>query len=153
MSLALLATLSIGMALSIIALLVAGFARPRNTGMRSPRIGALTCTLFLLAAFCVQELAEGALSASHPDGLAAVFGHGGVIVFPLALVLGFVVSLLVHGLGLAEFRVAGSLTRRYLMPVSAPHRGYLDPDVQRLAGLGLVFGFACRPPPSLPSPG
>jgi hypothetical protein len=153
MSLALVTTLSIGMALSVIALVVAGFARPRNSNARAPRIGPFTCALFILAAFCSQELAEGALSASHPDGLAAVFGHGGAIVFPLAVVLGFLVSLLVHGLGVAEFRAAGSLTRRQLMPVSAPHRGYLDPDVQRLAGLGLVFGFACRPPPSPTSPG
>jgi hypothetical protein len=153
MSLALLTTLSIGMAISIIALLVAGFTRPRNTGTAGPRIGALACALVLLAAFCMQELAEGALSKSHPDGFAAVFGHGGVIVFPLALVLGFLVSLLVRGLGLAEYHLAGSLASRRLTPVSAPHQGYLDPEVKRLAGLGLVFGFACRPPPSLTSPG
>jgi hypothetical protein len=153
MSLALLTTLSIGMAISIIALLVAGIARPRNSGTRGPRVGPLRCALFLLAAFCAQELAEGALSASHPDGFAAVFGHGGVIVFPMAVVLGFLVSLLVHGLGRVEFHLVGSLARRRFTPVSAPHQGYLDADVQRLAGLGLVFGFACRPPPSLTSPG
>jgi hypothetical protein len=148
MSLAMLTTLSVGVALSIIALLVAGFARPPNAGARGPRVGALTCALFLLAAFCAQELAEGALFASHPAGLAAVFGHGGVIVFPLAVVLGFLVSLLVHGFGVAEFHIAGSFVRRRVAPVTAPHMDYLDPNVQRTAGLGLVFGFACRPPPS-----
>jgi hypothetical protein len=152
MSLALLTTLSIGVALSIIALLVAGFARPRDT-TRGPRIGPFMCTLFLLAAFSAQELVEGALSANHPAGLEAVFGHGGVIVFPLAAALGFLISLLVQGLGVAELHLARRLTTFRVTSVKAPHRGYLAPDVRRLAELGLVFGFARRPPPSPSGPG
>jgi hypothetical protein len=152
MSLALLTTLSIGVALSIIALLVAGVARPRDSGTRGPRVGPLTCALLILAAFCAQEFTEGAVLAGHPGGPAAIFGHGGVIVFPLAVVLGFLVSLLLHGLGVTEFRIAGAVARRRVMPVSSPRRGYLDPHVQRHAALGLVFGFACRPPPSLNRP-
>ena len=70
---------------------------------------------------------------------------------PLAVVLGCLVSLLVEALGTAEERVAGSLTPRRLVGVSSPHRLYLEPDVEVLAGLGLVFGFARRPPPSLPT--
>jgi hypothetical protein len=151
MSLALPISLLIAVALAVVTLLLAAFARPRQAKAcgGDPRIGALRYASLLLVAFCAQELGEGALSASHPDGLQALLGHGGAIVLPLAVVLGCLVSLLVEALGAAEVRIAGSLARRCLAPVSSPHSGYLQPDIERLAGLGLVFGFACRPPPSL----
>jgi hypothetical protein len=151
MSLALPITLSIAVALAAIALLLAAFARPRRTPARAsdPRRRALRYALALLGAFCAQELVEGVLYASHPGGLEALLGHGGAAVPPMAVVQGCLISLLVEALGTAEERVAGCLCFRRLAPVSSPHLCYLEPDVERLAGLGLVFGFACRPPPSL----
>jgi hypothetical protein len=154
MGLALLVTLSLGMLLSIISLTLAALARPRNAtaGTSRPGIGPVGCALAVLAAFCAQELAEGALIGDHPAGIQAILGHGGVIVFPLAALLGVAISLLIEGLGVAELRVAGCLTSRRLRDLTSPGRTYPEPDVDPLAVCALVFGFACRPPPLLNTP-
>jgi hypothetical protein len=144
-------TLSIAVALAVCTVLLAAFTRPRlpRPGSADPRLRMLKCALFLLAAFCAQELVEGTLSASHPGGLEALLGHGGAAVLPLSVVLGCLVSLSIDALGAAEIRVTGSLLSSRLAAPSSPPCSYLEPDVVRLAGLGLVFGFARRPPPSV----
>jgi hypothetical protein len=151
MGLALAISLLIAVVVPVVTLLLAASARPRQagSGTGSARLGALRCATVLLAAFWVQELGEGALSAAHPGGLDAILGQGGPIVLPLALVLGYLVSFLQGSLEAAEDRVAGSMGRRRLAEGSAPERQYVGPERPPLAGLGLVFGFACRPPPSL----
>jgi hypothetical protein len=50
----------------------------------------------LLAVYTGQELLEGLVSAGHADGLAGVFGHGGWIAVPLAVVVGTTLSLFVR---------------------------------------------------------
>jgi hypothetical protein len=150
MGVALPVTLAAALLVTMITLMAAAFARPRRPRRpaRDLRVRALECAFVLFAVFCMQELIEGALSASHPGGLEALFGHGGAAALPLAVVLGCLVSLTADALGAAEQHVAGSLARIRLIPPSAPRSSY-RPDVEQLAELGLVFGFARRPPPSL----
>jgi hypothetical protein len=150
MGVALPVTLAAALLVTMITLVVAAFARPhRPRGpTRDLRVRAIEFAVVLFAVFCMQELVEGALSASHPGGFEALFGHGGAAALPLAVVLGCLVSLTADALGAAEQRVAGSLARIRLIPPSAPRSSY-RPDVEQLAELGLVFGFARRPPPSL----
>jgi hypothetical protein len=143
-------TLAIAAALVGITLMLAAFARPRRrrAGGPDPRRRALQCALVLLGCFCLQELGEGLLSDSHPDGFEALLGHGGAAALPLAVVLGCLVSLLVEALNGAERSLAGSLITPRLAPAKPQPFCYLEPEVERLCGLGLVFGFARRPPPS-----
>jgi hypothetical protein len=150
MGVALPVTLLVALLITMITLVVAAFAHPRRPRgrARDPRVRALECAFVLFAVFCTQELVEGALSASHPGGFEALFGHGGAAALPLAVVLGCLVSLTADALGAAERHVAGSLAGHRLIPTSSPRSSY-RPDVEQLAELGLVFGFARRPPPSL----
>jgi hypothetical protein len=150
MGVALPVTVVVALLITMITLVVAAFARPRRsrTPARDPRVWALECAFVLFSVFCTQELLEGALSASHPGGFEALFGHGGAAALPLAVVLGCLVSLTADVLGAAEQHVAGTLAPNRLIPSSAPRSSY-RPDVEQLAELGLVFGFARRPPPSI----
>jgi hypothetical protein len=54
-------------------------------------------TAALFAVYTVQEGFEGQFSAGHPAGLVGIFGHGGWIVFPLALTIGALVALVLEG--------------------------------------------------------
>lgn len=148
MGLALAISLLIAIVVPLLTLMLAAVGPPQRRFPHA-RIGPLRCALVLVAAFWLQELGEGVLSASHPSGLEAIFGHGGLIVFPLALLLGYLVSLLQGSLDTVEDRVAGSMARRRLAEAIVPEQQYVEPERPPHAGLGLVFGFACRPPPSL----
>jgi hypothetical protein len=148
MGLVLAITLLIAIVVPAVTLMLAA-AGPRAGRFPHSRIGPLRCAIVLLAAFWMQELGEGIMSASHPAGLEAILGHGGLVVFPLALVLGYLLFLLQGSLDTAEDRVAGSLVRHRLAGAGDPERQYAGPEKPPHAGLGLVFGFACRPPPSL----
>jgi uncharacterized membrane protein YidH (DUF202 family) len=55
---------------------------------------ALVCSVALLAIYAGQELLEGLLAAGHGSGLAGVFGGGGWLAMPLALLGGAGVALL-----------------------------------------------------------
>lgn len=68
-----------------------GEAHPRPA-FRGRRAWPL-CAGVLLAVFISQELAEGALSGGHPDGLAGVLGGGGVVAVPLSLLGGGLLTL------------------------------------------------------------
>lgn len=65
----------------------------------------------LFATYAGQELLEGALSAGHPGGIAAVVGGGGWWALPLALAIGLVVALVMRG---ADACVARAARRRSL---------------------------------------
>jgi hypothetical protein len=141
-------TLLIAIVVPAVTLLLAA-GGPREDRFPHARIGPMRCAIVLLAAFWMQELGEGVVSASHPAGLDAILGHGGVVAFPLALVLGYVLFLLQGSLDAVEDRIAGSLVRRSVAEAGGPKPLYVEPERPPHAGLGLVFGFACRPPPSL----
>jgi hypothetical protein len=142
--------LSIVLAIVASMLLVAAIARHPATSRDEGNTGrrALACALLLVAAFCGQELAEGALLSNHPQGVDALVRHGGLVVLPLAGLLGLLISLLVGVLGVAERRVAGALARPLRLPAQPPDH-YSGPDVGRPVAFGLVFGSAQRAPPSL----
>jgi hypothetical protein len=136
-------------AVLIVSLVLAAALVPplRATSPRSGVGRSLVYALALLTAFCSQELVEGVLSAAHPGGIDALLGDRGWVVLPAAAGLGYVVSLLLHGLETIERRVAGALAPARLRATSTFDRSYKSPDVRRLAGLALEFGFARRPPP------
>jgi hypothetical protein len=66
----------------------------------------------LLSIYVGQELLEGALSASHAHGAAAVFAQGGWVCAPLALTFGALVALGLRGAELAVRAVARRAVRR-----------------------------------------
>jgi hypothetical protein len=92
----------------------------RGPSLRRPRPSlALTWAASAVALLCVyagQELTEGMLSRGHPTGLAAVFGHGGLVAVPLAIALGLLVALVLRGaravLGAAAERPAAAVPRQ-----------------------------------------
>jgi hypothetical protein len=143
---------SLATALVAYLLLAAALARPIGTTPGRPGLGrSVVYALALIAAFCLQELVEGALFAGHPSGLDALLADRGWVVLPLAAVLGCLVSLVLETLAAIERRVAGALAPPRLRALATPISRYRGPDVRRLAGLALEFGFARRPPP-LPAP-
>ena len=83
------------LALAEFALRLIGARRTRSAATPVPGLGRLWAgaTLLLLLAFGVQESVEGAVASGHPGGLAAIFGGGGWMAAPLAVVVGFVVAL------------------------------------------------------------
>src|SRR5215218_1108683 len=46
----------------------------------------------LVAVYTTQELVEGVLAPGHPAGVGGVFGHGGWLAMPLAVLVGAVVA-------------------------------------------------------------
>lgn len=65
-------------------------------------------TLTLLALYTAQEAAEGALAGGHPDGLAGVFGDGGLWAVPAALLVGGLLTLVLAGAARVERTVAAA---------------------------------------------
>jgi hypothetical protein len=119
-------------------------SRPRVAG----RI--LAYAAVLLATYCVQELTEGVLASGHPAGLEGLFGNGGWIVFPLALLVGAFAWAAVRGLEAVEARFAGPLSasraaRRAPASIGAarPRQG----SAPVLQTSPLASGVARRPPP------
>jgi hypothetical protein len=119
---------------------------PARAAVASPALRALAYAAAVLAVFAIQESAEGILSAGHSAGLAAIFGAGGWVAIPLALVLGVLCSLLDGGFARLESRLAKQPARLLQRPlaVRAPGPRLVVP----LASLPLAFGLARRPPPS-----
>jgi hypothetical protein len=130
----------------------AGMAAPtvvaygRDTyGRRAALFGVAIALVFLS-----QESLEGAFSAGHPDGLAAVVARGGWFALPLAGLLGALCALLDRGLTKLEAAIAGgeAFVRTHPAPTDAP-RPLPAALVPRNAA-PLPFGIAGRPPPGLP---
>ena len=103
----------------------------------------------LLAIFSAQELTEGALTAGHPGGLAAVLANGGGIAVPLAFAIAAIVAWADRALSGAE-RSLLVRARRPTRSVRRPHASPLPaaPAVPILATRPLAFGLARRPPPA-----
>lgn len=103
----------------------------------------------LLGVYAAQELVEGALSPGHPAGLVGVFGHGGWIAVPLALLLGALVAALLRGADavLARFAVAPPRLRIPRAPRLARPRAPLSVRLRPAAAL--AGPGAGRAPPLL----
>jgi hypothetical protein len=97
---------------------LAQLARARTSG-RAGRPAGRFATLWAVASavlfstYAGQELLEGAVSAGHPGGLAAVLGGGGWWALPLALALGLLVALAMRG---ADVCLALAARRRRAAP-------------------------------------
>jgi hypothetical protein len=149
-----LAPLLVALALSLLSarVIAAALGRLRVAGAREPgwRAEWAFFSAALVAIFSAQELVEGALSAGHPGGLAAVFGDGGAVAIPLALAIGALVALLDHFLSRAE-RSLVARAERDRRPAARPVSLGLPsaPLLAALAARPLAFGLARRPPPLL----
>ncbi|MFN8159454.1 MAG: hypothetical protein U0R52_00200 [Solirubrobacterales bacterium] len=122
---------------------------PRGAGPLALRRRALLFGLAMLAVLCFQESLEGALSAGHPAGAAALLAGSGWTALPIAVALGAACALLDRGLEAIETAVA-----RRARPSGAagpgrpgPARPLRDPLVAPLASDPLAFGLSRRPPP------
>jgi hypothetical protein len=65
----------------------------------------------MFAVYAAQELAEGALVADHPGGMAAVSGHGGWTAIVLAAIIGAIVALALRGVDAAAAAVTTAAPR------------------------------------------
>lgn len=103
----------------------------------------------LLAIFCAQELAEGALVAGHPGGVAAVLANGGWLAVPVALAVGALVACFDRLLAGAESVLAERAARAW-RPTYPARSASLPaaPALVVLATRTLAFGLARRPPPA-----
>jgi hypothetical protein len=100
----------------------------------------------LLVLHVGQELAEGAMAAGHPQGLAAVFADSGWVCVPLAFGFGAIVALCLRGADLAVI-AAARRTRlprppRRLAAIPPPSSASLAP-----ASSPLASKLAGRAPP------
>jgi hypothetical protein len=139
-----------GVTLALVLLTLAWVAVSRAAPSTSSRDRGRTAlyALVLLVAFGTQELIEGAFVSGHPAGLTALAHDGGIVVLPLALLLGKLISLLTGALVAADRAAACTF---------APRRARSSPSLERLSHtaspvavpIGLVRGFAQRAPPLL----
>lgn len=88
----------VGMAVALVIALALHRVAAGRPGVPLPTRGRLASMfgIALLLTFVGQELIEGELAAGHASGLAGVFGAGGWVAVPLALVVGALASLFVR---------------------------------------------------------
>ena len=106
----------------------------------------LLAAFSLLAIYCGQELIEGFLASGHPEGIAGIFGEGGLWAIPLSVLLGGVVAL---GLRAADAAVRWAAGRRLAPRVPrAPARHLPRPPLVSLVlRRPLADAAAGRAPP------
>ena len=124
---------------------------PRAIGAGSSTLWLwAAATVGLLAIFAGQELLEGVFATGHPAGLPGVFGGGGWLATPAALVVGGVLALMLRGAEAAiEFAARPRSTNAPLRRGDNP----LATAGVRLARLDpLAEPFAPRAPPLLLRP-
>jgi hypothetical protein len=118
------------LAMGVLALVIAAFAwRLMNPHVEEARLPSTRrmwafVTVVLLAIYSSQEWIEGRLTSGHASGLAGIFGSGGWLAVPLAIVVALVVALLLRGAEAAISRAAKPraqwLRPRPLLTLSAP---------------------------------
>jgi hypothetical protein len=153
----LVATLAVGAFVGRLARAFGGRAEWANRSRATPGTALLwtwlLCACALLALYCGQELAEGALASGHPAGVAGILGHGGFIAVPLAALVGGLLALALRTaealVALAARRAAESGRARPDGPSPAPIPLQL-PDWRLEPQSGVVAGRA--PPPARLAP-
>lgn len=95
--------LALAFAVGQVLVLLAGGRVPRRSFSR--RSVALAFAGALLAIYTGQELLEGALASGHASGVDGVFGAGGWVALPLALVIGSLLACTVRVVAAAAERV------------------------------------------------
>jgi hypothetical protein len=141
-------------AMGALALAIAAFAwRVMNPHVEEARLPSTRrmwafAAVVLLAVYSSQEWIEGELSSGHASGLAGIFGSGGWLAVPLAMVVGLVIALLLRG---AEAAIARSARPRARWLRPRPLLTLSAPSVWRpLTGGPLARSLAPRGPPLLP---
>jgi hypothetical protein len=109
--------------------------------------GAPAYAVAIILVFSLQEVMEGALSPGHAAGLAAIFAHGGWLALPLALLVGWLCSVLDRGVRRLERIAAAALVRRHRAARPRSAGRPRDHQVSPRAAAPLAFGLARRPPP------
>jgi hypothetical protein len=86
----------LGMALVLVfaRMVVRATAAPAGRSARAQRLIVLwpACAGAIAVLYAAQETTEGILAAGHPAGVAAIFGNGGWLAVPLAVVAGLAVA-------------------------------------------------------------
>jgi hypothetical protein len=142
---ALLPALAIVAALALFATVERGVAGTR-TPPASP-LTPLTYAAAILALFFGQETVEGLLAGADPVQIASVLAAHGVVAIPLALALGFVAWLAMHGLETVEARIATRFDQS--TPRCAPRLGLRPRLLDVVLSPALLAGSAApRAPPS-----
>lgn len=139
--------LGLGVGLFLVRVARVGAGRP--VARRRRAFGGLwaATSLSLYGIFVVQELLEGLFGSGHPDGLAAVFGHGGWWALVAAVVLGGGLAALLR-LSEAVVEFAARLAPR--LPREIPVAPVRRPRVARLRPRRpLATAAAGRAPPAL----
>jgi len=116
---------------------------------RTQSPGPLPFALAIMSVFSLQEVMEGAFSAGHAAGFAAVFTHGGWLAVPLAVVVGWICSVLDRGGRRLEHIAAAARESRRVpsrpeATVGTPRHVLARPRI----AAPLAFGIARRPPPA-----
>jgi len=101
----------------------------------------------LAGLFVVQELAEGALSLAHPDGVAGVLGHGGWTGLGFAVVVGSMIALAERGARAALIVEPSPSPRRYPVRIAVPPATRRS-QVERASGF-VASRLGARGPPLL----
>jgi hypothetical protein len=92
-----------------------------GSGRRTPLPAvALAVAMSLVLIYVGQELLEGLFATGHPSGLMGVFGNGGWLSVPVALVLGIAIALLLRGAEAAIARIARACSAPRDRCASAP---------------------------------
>lgn len=103
----------------------------------------------LLVTYTVQELSEGVLASGHPGGLVGLFGDGGLVVFPLALIFGLLAWLAARGMEEVEAHFARRRSSRRSRRAPARVGVRRDIDGPRPQFDAIASGLWARPPPVL----
>jgi hypothetical protein len=139
--------LGFGAAAIAAGLLRAALSAGSSPALATPRLRAVIYAASILVVFVVQESAEGLLSGGQASVVAAVFGAGGWLALPLAVLFGPVCALLDGGLARLEELVAAVAERPHRPRAPRRARPRTSRRPVRLTSLPLAFGLARRPPP------
>jgi hypothetical protein len=104
-------------------------------------------SLSLLAVYCMQEMIEGMVTASHPGGVEGVAGHGGWVALPLAIAIGLAIALIMRGAAAASAIAAARSPWSAPAPAAAV-RTHLPAWAPRRT-LACARHLAARGPPGL----
>ena len=140
------------LALGLASVLTSFLARPGGASEPAVRYALgriLSYSGVLIATYTVQELSEGVLASGHPGGLAGLFGHGGLVVFPLALIFGLLAWLAARGLEEVEAQFARRRSSRRSRRAPARVGVRRDLDGARPQFDAIASGLWARPPPVL----
>jgi hypothetical protein len=143
--------LGVLLVLALARVVVRATAAPAGRSPRAQRLAVLwpACAAAIAALYTAQEATEGVLATGHPAGAEGVFGHGGWIAVPLAIVAGLAVAAALRISARLEARAPAALDGLCAaLPRPAPMlvlpAPYAAAAGALLAGLG-----ACRGPPAV----